>query len=101
MTLVTVIVVATLKMVGALLVLVLIVLPAAAARNLSRSLTGFFWGSIGFGTLGTLSGLIFYATLALNLALRPGDHYGRFELKVEEIEAGLKRDDLKRPRLQI
>ena len=31
----------------------------------------------------------------------PGDHHGRFELKAEEIEAGLKRDDLKRPRLQI
>ena len=91
-TLVTVIVVAGLKMVGALLVLVLIVLPAAAARNLARSLTGFFWASIGFGTLGTVSGLLisavwpiptggaivlaasllFYATLVLKLALRPG-----------------------------
>lgn len=80
------------KMVGALLVLVLIVLPAAAARNLARSLAGFFWGSIGFGALGTLSGLlisavwpiptggaivlaaslIFYATLIFKLAVWPG-----------------------------
>ncbi len=54
----TVVVVASLKLVGALLVLVLIVLPAATARALARGLVGFFWVSVGAATVSTLAGLM-------------------------------------------
>lgn len=53
----TLVVVASLKVVGALLVLVLIVMPTAAAQNIARTLWGFFWCSVLFGTVSALSAL--------------------------------------------
>lgn len=53
----TLVVVASLKMVGALLVLVLIVIPAASAQNLAKALRGYFWLSVVFGALSTVFGL--------------------------------------------
>lgn len=58
----TLIVVASLKIIGALLVLVLVVLPAASAQNIARSLRGFFWLSALFGGISALSGLLISAT---------------------------------------
>jgi zinc transport system permease protein len=54
----TLVVVASLKMIGALLVLVLIVVPAAAAQNIAKNLQGFFWISVLFATLSSVFGLI-------------------------------------------
>lgn len=61
----TMVVVASLKLVGALLVLVLIVIPAATARALARGLIGFFWLSVGAATVSTLSGLMLSAWLPI------------------------------------
>ncbi len=54
----TLVVVASLKMIGALLVLVLIVVPAAAAQNIAKNLQGFFWISVLFATLSSVFGLV-------------------------------------------
>jgi len=54
----TAVVVSSLKLVGALLVLVLAVVPAAGAQNVARNLRQFFWMSILFGTLSTVAGLL-------------------------------------------
>lgn len=54
----TLVVVASLKMIGALLVLVLIVIPAAAAQNLAVNLRGFFWSSVVFATISSVIGLL-------------------------------------------
>lgn len=87
----TFVVVAGLKVAGALLVLVLIVLPAAAAQNLAQSMVGFFWWSVVFGLVAAVGGLalsivwpmptgggivlaasgVFYSTLLLRSALGP------------------------------
>jgi zinc transport system permease protein len=54
----TLVVVASLKVVGALMVLVLVVIPSAAAKNLARSLRDFFWLSVLFGALSAAGGLL-------------------------------------------
>ncbi len=56
--LMTTIVVASLKLIGALLVLVLIVVPAAAAQNLACNLRQFVWISIMLSTISTTVGLL-------------------------------------------
>ena len=57
-TLMTTVVVASLKLIGALLVLVLIVVPAAGAQNIVGGLRQFIWVSIVFSTVSTASGLL-------------------------------------------
>jgi len=57
-TLMTIVVVASLKLIGALLVLVLIVVPAAGAQNVVRNLRQFVWMSIIFSTISTMFGLL-------------------------------------------
>ena len=54
----TVVVVASLKIVGALLVLVLIVVPAAAAQNIAGNLRTFFGFSVLFGGASAVGGLL-------------------------------------------
>lgn len=56
--LVTLITVAAVKVIGAILVGALLVIPAAAARLLSQSLKGFFWISVSIATLCTLCGIL-------------------------------------------
>jgi zinc transport system permease protein len=56
-TVLTAVIVASLKLVGALLVLVLMVVPAAGAQNISRNLVQFFWLTIVFSTISTVVGL--------------------------------------------
>jgi len=53
----TVVVVGGLKFVGALLILVMIVVPAAAAQNVAANLRQFFWTSLGLSTLSAVGGL--------------------------------------------
>jgi len=55
---ITVITVACLKIVGAVLVEALLVIPAAAARNVSRSVRGFFFYSVAFATVSCILGII-------------------------------------------
>ncbi|QJB56954.1 metal ABC transporter permease [Pseudodesulfovibrio sp. zrk46] len=55
---VTVITVACLKIVGAVLVEALLIIPAAAARNVSRSIRGFFFYSVIFATVSCFLGII-------------------------------------------
>lgn len=55
--LMTMVVVASLKLIGALLVLVLIVVPAAGAQNIAGNLRQFFWLSVLFSSLSTVVGL--------------------------------------------
>lgn len=50
-------IVASLKLVGALLVLVLVVIPAATARNLTQSLARHAWFSAAIGAVSALGGL--------------------------------------------
>jgi zinc transport system permease protein len=57
-TLMTAVVVASLKLIGALLVLVLIVVPAAGAQNIAGNVRQFVWVSITFSTVSTASGLL-------------------------------------------
>jgi len=57
-TLMTVVVVASLKLIGALLVLVLVVVPAAAAQNIVSNLRQFVWVSVIFSTVSTALGLL-------------------------------------------
>lgn len=56
--LVTMVTVAAVKVIGAILVGALLVIPAATARLLSHSLKGFFCVSVGVATLATLSGIL-------------------------------------------
>ncbi|MFK8333221.1 metal ABC transporter permease [Pseudomonas sp. BJa5] len=56
--LVTLVTVAAVKVIGAILVGALLVIPAAAARLLSQSLKGFFWASVLIATLSTLVGIL-------------------------------------------
>lgn len=53
----TIVVVASLELVGALLVLALVAVPAAAAQTLARGLRSYFWISVGLGLLAALGGL--------------------------------------------
>jgi len=55
---ITVITVACLKIVGAVLVEALLIIPAASARNISRSIKGFFGYSVVFATVSCLLGII-------------------------------------------
>lgn len=55
---ITVLTVAALKIVGAVLVEALLLIPAAAARNLSRSVRGFLLYSMLFATLSCLIGIL-------------------------------------------
>ncbi|MCB9477123.1 MAG: metal ABC transporter permease [Deltaproteobacteria bacterium] len=57
-TVMTAVVVASLKLIGALLVLVLIVVPAAGAQNIAGNLRQFFYLSMVFSTASTLLGLV-------------------------------------------
>jgi zinc transport system permease protein len=54
----TLVVVSSLKLIGALLVLALIVVPAAAAGNIARNLGTYFWASVVLSTFSTLAGLL-------------------------------------------
>ncbi|MFN3984831.1 MAG: metal ABC transporter permease [Rhodocyclaceae bacterium] len=56
--LVTIVTVASVKVIGAILVGALLVIPAAAARLLSQSLRGFFWLSVAIATASTLAGIL-------------------------------------------
>ncbi|MFT4013712.1 MAG: metal ABC transporter permease [Paracoccus sp. (in: a-proteobacteria)] len=56
--LVTVVTVASLKIVGAVLVGALLVIPAAAARTVARGMRGFWWISVGIASLSTLAGIL-------------------------------------------
>ncbi|MEH6566647.1 MAG: metal ABC transporter permease [Halopseudomonas sp.] len=56
--LVTLITVAAVKVIGAILVGALLVIPAAAARLVGQSLRGFFWYSVLIATLSTLAGIL-------------------------------------------
>lgn len=61
----TLVVVSSLKLIGALLVLALIVVPAAAASNLAGGVRSYFWFSVLFATLSMLLGLILSSLWAL------------------------------------
>jgi zinc transport system permease protein len=65
--LVTVVTVASVKVIGAILVGALLVIPAAAARLLSQSLRGFFWLSVLIATFSTLAGILLPIEFALPL----------------------------------
>lgn len=56
--LVTLVTVASVKVIGAILVGALLIIPAAAARLLSVSLRGFFWLSVLIATLSTQVGIL-------------------------------------------
>ncbi|WP_448176592.1 metal ABC transporter permease [Pseudomonas putida] len=56
--LVTLVTVAAVKVIGAILVGALLVIPAAAARLVSQSLKGFFFLSVLIATIGTLFGIL-------------------------------------------
>lgn len=68
--LVTVVTVAAVKIIGAVLVEALLIIPAAAARNLSRSLRGFFGWSVVLCTLSCVVGIV--APMALNVRVPSG-----------------------------
>lgn len=55
---ITILTVACLKIVGAVLVEALLLIPAAAARNVVRSMKGFVWLSITFATVSAVAGVI-------------------------------------------
>lgn len=61
----TLVIVASLKLIGALLVLALIVVPAAAAGNVARSLRGYFWLSVLIAVLSTQVGLMIAAVTSI------------------------------------
>jgi len=68
--LVTILTVACVKIIGAVLVEALLLIPAAAARNLTRSLRGFVLTSIGFSTASCLVGI--WAPMRYDLPLPSG-----------------------------
>jgi len=68
--LVTVLTVACVKIVGAVLVEALLLIPAAAARNLNRSMRGFVWWSIVFSTISCLVGV--YAPMRWDIPVPSG-----------------------------
>lgn len=55
---ITVVTVACVKIVGAVLVEALLLIPAAAARNVSRSIKGFVWGAAGISTVSCIAGIV-------------------------------------------
>lgn len=56
--LLTMAIVASLKVIGAFLVATLVVVPAAGAKNLAGSMKGYLWWSIAIATAGSIGGLI-------------------------------------------
>jgi zinc transport system permease protein len=68
--LVTILTVACVKIIGAVLVEALLLIPAAAARNLTRSLRGFVLTSIAFSTVSCLVGV--YAPMRFDLPVPSG-----------------------------
>jgi zinc transport system permease protein len=68
--LLTILTVACVKIVGAVLVEALLLIPAAAARNLNRSIRGFVWWSVAFSTVACLVGI--YAPMRWDLPLPSG-----------------------------
>jgi zinc transport system permease protein len=68
--LVALVTVAAVKVIGAILVGALLVIPAAAARLLSQSLKGFFWLSVVIATCCTLVGI--FLPIALELPVPSG-----------------------------
>jgi zinc transport system permease protein len=68
--LVTILTVACVKIIGAVLVEALLLIPAAAARNLNRSIKGFVWWSIIFSTVSCLAGI--YAPMRYDLPVPSG-----------------------------
>ena len=68
--LVTILTVACVKIVGAVLVEALLLIPAAAARNLNRSIRGFVLWSIAFSTISCLVGI--YAPMRWDLPVPSG-----------------------------
>ncbi|WP_369806345.1 metal ABC transporter permease [Advenella sp. S44] len=63
--LVTLVTVAAVKVIGAILVGALLVIPAATARILARSMRGFFWLSIVIAIISTLAGILLPIQFAL------------------------------------
>ena len=61
----TIVTVACLKIIGAVLVEALLLIPAAAARNLSRTLGGFVAGSMIIATLSCILGVLLPMQLGL------------------------------------
>jgi zinc transport system permease protein len=68
--LVTILTVACVKIIGAVLVEALLLIPAAAARNLNRSIRGFVMWSITFSTVSCLVGI--YAPMRWDLPVPSG-----------------------------
>ena len=68
--LLTILTVTCVKIIGAVLVEALLLIPAAAARNLNRSIKGFVWWSIAFSTISCLVGV--YAPMRFDLPLPSG-----------------------------
>ncbi|MBG0842657.1 MULTISPECIES: metal ABC transporter permease [Pseudomonadaceae] len=68
--LVSLVTVAAVKVIGAILVGALLVIPAAAARLLSQSLKSFFWLSVLIATCSTLAGI--FLPIALELPVPSG-----------------------------
>ena len=68
--LVTILTVACVKIIGAVLVEALLLIPAAAARNLNRSMRGFVLWSIAFSTISCLVGI--YAPMRFDLPVPSG-----------------------------
>ena len=68
--LLTILTVACVKIVGAVLVEALLLIPAAAARNLNRSIRGFVLWSIAFSTLSCVAGI--YAPMRWDLPVPSG-----------------------------
>jgi zinc transport system permease protein len=68
--LVTILTVACVKIIGAVLVEALLLIPAAAARNLNRSIRGFVLWSIAFSTVSCLVGI--YAPMRFDLPVPSG-----------------------------
>ncbi len=68
--LITILTVACVKIIGAVLVEALLLIPAAAARNLNRSIRGFVLWSIAFSTVSCLVGI--YAPMRFDLPVPSG-----------------------------
>lgn len=68
--LLTILTVACVKIIGAVLVEALLLIPAAAARNLNRSIRGFVLWSIGFSTVSCVVGV--YAPMRFDLPVPSG-----------------------------
>lgn len=68
--LITILTVACVKIIGAVLVEALLLIPAAASRNLNRSIRGFVLWSIAFSTLSCLAGI--YVPMRFDLPVPSG-----------------------------